>query len=134
MYATVFGALGSLGSRAEDAQSVAGPALVVLLAAFFASFFMITQPASAAAKAISYFPLTAPFAMPGRIAMGATAWWEPVLAVVLTLAAITGLVQLAGRLYTGAILHTGPALGLKDAWHSTTTAGPGSGSAGARAP
>ena len=90
LYATVFGALGSLGSRAEDAQSVAGPALVVLLAAFFASFFMITQPASAAAKAISYFPLTAPFAMPGRIAMGATAWWEPVLAVALALATITG--------------------------------------------
>jgi len=63
--------------------------------------------------------------MPGRIAMGATAWWEPVLAVVLTLATIIGLVQLAGRLYTGAILHSGPALSLKDAWRSTTTAIPG---------
>jgi len=134
LYATVYGALGSLGSRAEDAQAVAGPVMVFLPVAYFASFFMITQPASAAAKAISYFPLTAPFAMPGRIAMGAITWWEPVFAVVLTLATIIGLVQLAGRLYTGAILHSGPALGLKDAWHSTTTAGPGSGSAGARAP
>ena len=96
-----------------------------LMVAFFASFFMIAQPASAAAKAISYFPLTAPFAMPGRIAMGATAWWEPVLAVMLTLASITGLVRLAGRLYTNAILHSGPALSLKDAWRSTTKAGPG---------
>jgi ABC-2 type transport system permease protein len=124
LYATMFGALGSLGSRAEDAQSVAGPATVVLLMAYMASFFMIAQPASAAAKAISYFPLTAPMAMPGRIAMGATAWWEPVLAVVLTLATILGLVQLAGRLYTNAILHSGPALSLKDAWRSTTTTGP----------
>jgi ABC-2 type transport system permease protein len=121
LYATVFGALGSLGSRAEDAQAVAGPATAVLTVAFLASFFMITQPASAAAKAISYFPLTAPFAMPGRIAMGATTWWEPVLAGVLTLGAIIGLVQLAGRLYTNAILHSGPALSLKDAWRSTTT-------------
>jgi len=132
LYATVYGALGSLGSRAEDAQAVAGPVMVLLPVAYFASFFMITQPASAAAKAISYFPLTAPFAMPGRIAMGATAWWEPVLAVALTLATITGLVQLAGRLYTHAILHSGPALSLKDAWASTTT-GPGPGPAGARA-
>jgi ABC-2 type transport system permease protein len=124
LYATVFGALGSLGSRAEDAQSVAGPATVVLLVAYFASFFMIAQPASAAAKAISYFPLTAPFAMPGRIAMGATAWWEPVLAVVLTLATIVGLVMLAGRLYTNAILHSGPRLSLKDAWRSTTAPAP----------
>jgi ABC-2 type transport system permease protein len=123
LYATVFGALGSLGSRSEDAQSVAGPATVVLMVAFLASFFMITQPASAAAKAISYFPLTAPFAMPGRIAMGATAWWEPVLAVAVTLATIIGLVRLAGRLYTNAILHSGPALSLKDAWRSSTAAG-----------
>jgi ABC-2 type transport system permease protein len=121
LYATVFGALGSLGSRAEDAQAVAGPATAVLMVAFLASFFMITQPASAAAKAISYFPLTAPFGMPGRIAMGATAWWEPVLAVVLTLVTIIWLVQLAGRLYTNAILHSGPALSLKEAWRSTTT-------------
>ncbi len=130
LYATMFGALGSLGSRAEDAQSVAGPATVVLLVAYFASFFMIAQPAGAAAKAISYFPLTAPMAMPGRIAMGATAWWEPVLAVVLTLATIAGLVQLAGRLYTNAILHSGPALSLKDAWRSTTTPSPGATQAG----
>ena len=125
LYATMFGALGSLGSRAEDAQSVSGPATVVLLVAYFASFFMIAQPTSAAAKAISYFPLTAPMAMPGRIAMGATAWWEPVLAVVLTLATIIALVQLAGRLYTNAILHSGPALSLKNAWRNTTTAGLG---------
>lgn len=124
LYATVFGAVGSLGSRAEDAQSVAGPATVVLTVAFLASFFMITKPASAAAKAISYFPLTAPFAMPGRIAMGATVWWEPVAAAALTLAAIIGLVLLAGRIYTSAILHSGPALSLKAAWRSTTTAGP----------
>jgi ABC-2 type transport system permease protein len=124
LYATVYGALGSLGSRAEDAQSVAGPASFVLIAAYFASFFMITQPASAAAKAISYFPLTAPFAMPGRIAMGATAWWEPVLAVVLALATIIGLVRLAGRLYTNAILHSGPRLSLKAAWQGTTTPAP----------
>jgi ABC-2 type transport system permease protein len=124
LYATVFGALGSLGSRAEDAQAIAGPAQIVLVAAYFASFFMITQPGSAAAKAISYFPLTAPLAMPGRIAMGATTWWEPVLTVALTLATIIGLVQLAGRLYTNAILHSGPRLSLQDAWRSTTAAAP----------
>jgi ABC-2 family transporter len=119
LYATVYGALGSLGSRAEDAQSVAGPASVVLVVAYFASFAMIAQPASALARAISFFPLTAPMAMPGRIAMGAAAWWEPVVAAVLTLAATAGLVLLAGRVYTGAILHSGPALSLPEAWRAT---------------
>jgi ABC-2 type transport system permease protein len=120
LYATVYGALGSLGSRVEDAQSVAGPVMVILPVAYFASFLMIAQPAGAAARAISYFPLTAPMAMPGRIAMGATTWWEPAVAVVLTLAAITGLVLLAARIYTNAILHGGPRLSLLGAWRSQT--------------
>ena len=124
LYATVYGALGSLGSRVEDAQSVAGPVMVILPVAYFASFLMIAQPASAAARAISYFPLTAPLAMPGRIAMGATTWWEPVLAAALTLATIIGLVLLAGRIYTNAILHSGPRLSLQAARRSTTTSAP----------
>ena len=124
LYATVYGALGSLGSRAEDGQAVGGPVMVMLPLAYFASFAMIAQPASAAAKASSYFPLTAPMAMPGRIAMGAAAWWEPVIAGVITLAATAGLVLLAGRIYTNAILHGGPRLSLQDAWRSTTTPAP----------
>ena len=123
LYATVYGALGSLGSRVEDAQSVAGPVMVVMVVAYFASFMMIGQPGSAAAKVISYFPLTAPMAMPGRIAMGATAWWEPVAAAILTLATTAGLVHLAGNVYTRAILHSGPALSLRDLWRRRTASG-----------
>ena len=125
LYATAYGALGSLGSRAEDAQSVAGPVTAVLVVGYFAVFAMIAQPTSTLARAVSFFPLTAPMAMPGRIAMGATAWWEPVAAAFLTLAATAGLVLLAGRIYTSAILHSGPALSLKDAWRTSITATPG---------
>lgn len=132
LYATVYGALGSLGSRVEDAQSVAGPVTVVMMVAYVASFVTIGRPDSAAAKAISYFPLTAPMAMPGRIAMGAAAWWEPVAAAVLTLAAIAGLVVLAGRVYTRAILHSGPALSLRDVWRDRTTSGGAATGTGAR--
>jgi ABC-2 type transport system permease protein len=133
LYATVFGALGSLGSRVEDAQSVAGVASVVLIMGYLASFAMIAQPTSAAARAISYFPLTAPMAMPGRIAMGGTMWWEPVAAAAVTLAATAGLVLLAGRVYTNAILHSGPRLSLRDAWQSRTAPGPAAAGAGAPA-
>jgi ABC-2 type transport system permease protein len=130
LYATVYGALGSLGSRVEDAQSVAGPVMVVTAVAYFASFVTVGKPDSTAARALSYFPLTAPMAMPGRIAMGAAAWWEPVFAAVLTLAAIAGLVVLAGRVYTRAILHSGPALSLRDVWRASAASGPGASGAG----
>ena len=68
----------------------------------------------------SFFPLTAPFAMPGRVALGAAAGWEPVLSAVLSLAAIAGLVVFAGHVYTGAILHTGPTLQVRDAWRDAS--------------
>jgi ABC-2 type transport system permease protein len=123
LYATVFGALGSLASRSEDAQSVAGPVTAVLIAGYFVSFAAIGSPDSGWARLVSLFPGTAPLAMPNRIAMGATVWWEPVLAVVLTLAAIYGLVLFGGRVYAGAILHTGPTLKLRDAWRGTNPRG-----------
>jgi hypothetical protein len=68
---------------------------------------------------VSWFPLTAPLAMPNRIAMGAATWWDPLVAVVLILAAIAGLVVLGGRIYDRAILHTGSTLSLGDAWRGT---------------
>jgi ABC-2 type transport system permease protein len=121
LYATVFGALGALASRPEDAQSAAGPVSVVLIAGYFVSFAAIGSPDTVWAKIVSFFPATAPLAMPNRIAMGATAWWEPVLAVAVTVAAIAALVQFGGRVYSGGILHTGPTLKLREAWHGSIT-------------
>jgi hypothetical protein len=118
-----FGALGSLASRVEDAQNVAAPASLVLVVGYFASFAMIAQPESPAARAISLFPLTAPLAMPGRIALGATAWWEPALAVVLTVGAIALLVYFGGRVYVRAILRAGTTLTLREAWRGTAAGG-----------
>lgn len=117
LYAMAYGALGSLASRAEDAQSAAGPVTYVLIAAYWGSLIVVSgDPQSGWSKLLSFFPVTAPLAMPGRIALGVTAWWEPPLAVVLTLAAVAALVLFAGRVYTNAILHTGPTLSLRDAW------------------
>jgi ABC-2 type transport system permease protein len=62
------------------------------------------------------FPLTAPLAMPNRIAMGVPTWFDPLLAALLTVATIAGFVVLGGRVYTRAILHTGSTLSLADAW------------------
>jgi hypothetical protein len=56
-----------------------------------------------------------------------------VIAAVLTLATTAGLVLLAGRIYTSAILHGGPRLSLRDAWRSTTTSGPSAAGADAHA-
>jgi ABC-2 type transport system permease protein len=125
LYAMAYGALGSLASRTEDASSVAGPVSYVLVAAYWASYMAVANnPEGAGSKLVSLFPATAPFAMPGRIALGAAAWWEPVIAAALTVAAVAGLAVLAGRVYAGAILRTGPTLKLREAWSATTRPGP----------
>jgi ABC-2 type transport system permease protein len=121
LYATAYGALGSLASRTEDAQSVAGPVVYVLLGAYWASYIAVaSDPDSGWSRLVSLLPPTAPFAMPGRIALGVTDWWEPVVAVIVSLGAIAALVVIAGRVYTGAILHIGSRLHLRDAWNTTT--------------
>lgn len=120
LYATVFGALGSLASRPEDAQSAAGPVSVGLVLVYFVSFAAIGSADTNWARLVAWFPATAPIAMPSRIAMGAATWWDPLLALALTGAAIAGLVVLGGRVYAGAVLHNGPTLKLRDVWQSTT--------------
>lgn len=124
LYATLFGALGSLASRPEDAQSVAGPISVVLVLVYFISFATIGSPDTTWARLVSWFPATAPIAMPTRVAMGAATWWDPLLAATLTIAVIAGLVVLGGRIYARAVLHSGPTLKLRDVWRHTTPPGP----------
>ena len=121
LYAMAYGALGSLASRTEDAQSAAGPIGYVLAAGYWASFIVVSgDPESGWSRLLSYVPVTAPFAMPGRIALGTAAWWEPLFAAALAVATIAVLVVVGGRVYTNAILHTGPTLRLRDAWRSAT--------------
>jgi ABC-2 type transport system permease protein len=121
IFSMAYGALGSLASRTEDASSIAAPVTTVLLVAYWASLIAVGgDPESGSSRFVSLFPVTAPFAMPGRLALGATAWWEPIVAVGFTLVAIAGLVVFAGRVYTGAILHTGATLKLREAWRGAT--------------
>ncbi len=124
LYATVYGTLGSLASRTEDASTVAGPVTIVLMLSFFASFATIGSADTTWARLVSWFPLTAPLAMPSRVAMGTATWWDPVLAALFTLAAIAGLVALGGRIYTRAILHTGSTLSLGAAWRADRSLAP----------
>ena len=117
IYATAYGAFGSLASRTEDASSISAPVTTLLIVAYWASLVAVTRdPDGGWAPLTSFVPVTAPVAMPGRVALGAAAWWEPFLAAGLTVAGIAVLVLLAGRIYTGAILHTGAPLKLREAW------------------
>lgn len=55
--------------------------------------------------------------MPARLALGAMAWWEMPLAVLLTLVAVYGMARLAARIYAPALVHGGTRLSWGAALH-----------------
>ena len=115
-----FAAVGSTVSRLADAESATLPLGVVLLAPYFLSVFVVPEnPDGLLARVLSLVPVTAPMAMPARMAMGEPALWEIALSVALMIPAIVGMVWLAGRIYAGAILRTGPRVGLLQALRSS---------------
>lgn len=117
-FSVAYAAAGALVSRLEEAQSVATPLTLVGVAGYFAAFAVIENPDGLVAKVTTFLPPVAPFVVPIRQAQDAIAVWESLLSVALMLAATYGLIRLAGRVYSGAILNVGARVKVRDAWRS----------------
>lgn len=115
-YSVLYGALGALASRPEDAQAAVGPLTVVLLVAYFGAFASLSMPEAWWVTLGSLLPPTAPMFMPLRTAMVAVPLWQLLLSVLLMLAGVLALVAVGGRLYRGGVLRTGGRVKLSEAW------------------
>jgi len=118
-YSVVYGALGSLASRTEDAQAAITPLTFLLLLTYFGAFSALGKPTAWWVTAGSLFPPTAPMFMPLRAGLTDVPAWQMLCAVVLMIAAIVGMVHAGGRLYRGAVLHTSGRLRIRQAWHGS---------------
>ena len=119
LYSFVYAAAGATVSRQEEAQSVTMPITFTLLGVYMLSLIVVIQnPDSTIARITSIFPFSSPLTMTPRIAVGNPAPWEIALSLTLLLITIPLVIRLAGRIYTGAILRTGPRVGIRDAWRS----------------
>jgi ABC-2 type transport system permease protein len=119
-YASLFAAAGALVPRQEELQSVTTPLTLILLISFFVSFAVLDNPDGTLAHVTSFIPMTAPITMPARIALGAASPVEIAGALVVTLGCAALLIPLAGRIYSGAVLRTGSAVKLRDAWRAAS--------------
>jgi len=115
-YASAFACAASLVPRQEELQSVLTPLTLLLLISFFVSFAVIDNPGGTLATVVSFIPFAAPITMPPRIALGEASTVEVIAAFTITLASAAALVPLAARIYSGAVLRTGAAIKLRDAW------------------
>ncbi len=117
-YACAYACAGALVPRQEELQSALTPLNTIVLISYFAAFAVIQDPEGTVAKVTTYIPFVAPITMPPRIALGAASAFEIAAALVVTLAATALLVPLAARIYQGAVLRTGSAVKLREAWRA----------------
>lgn len=115
-YSVLYGALGALASRMEDAQGAIAPVTILMMLGYFGAFFGTLRPADWWVTAGSLFPPTAPLFMPIRSAIVDVPAWQTAAAIVLMLITVPLMVALGGRLYRGAVLSTGGRLKISQAW------------------
>jgi len=84
----------------------------------FVAFAVNSEPESTLAHVSAFIPFTAPMTLPPRILLGEAPVIEIVGGAVVTAAATAALIPLAARIYSGAVLRTGSAVKLREAWRA----------------
>lgn len=109
LYAFLLGAMGSMASKLEDVGTLTMPVMIFLIIGFVVtiSFMSSGNIDSGIVKFLSYFPFTAPMAMFARIAMGTANHIEALISIVLLIASIIGVGNLAVAIYRVGILMYG---------------------------
>ena len=115
-WSVALAATGALVSRAEDLQAAVAPLTWTITLCGMSAPVAADSPDAWYSVVCSLLPITAPFAMPVRIAVGDVAAWEIMLAVAFILAATYGLVRLGGAVYSGSLLRAGGRPRLRDVW------------------
>jgi ABC-2 type transport system permease protein len=103
-------------SRQEDLGAVTVPITMLLVGTYLSFFWVISNPTSPVAAALSMLPPFSPVLMPSRMASGDAAIWQVLVAVVLMVAAIVGVNWLAARIYVNSVLRVGSRVGWGQAW------------------
>ena len=109
--AAVYAALGSMAARVEDLQQSTGPVFIVLVAALFTGLYAKGSVLVIA----SYIPVISSVAMPIRLLASDVPLWEPIVSLLIAVAAAWGMVLLGVHIYRRAIMQTGGALSWRKA-------------------
>lgn len=113
LIASIFAASASLVSRIEDSGTVLMPVMMlVMLPYFIVILFGDNQLIMSIA---SYFPFSAPVAMPVRLFTGTALWWEPLLSLLILLVSTLCVVLVGERIYAGSLLQVGRRLKIREA-------------------
>ena len=114
VYAFLNAVTGATVSKVEDLNSAQTPVALISLFCFYLAYFTAAVPDSSASKFASIFPFSSAFSMPGRILAGGATMSEIALSIALLVATAIILAFISIKVYSGAVLHYGKRLNLKD--------------------
>jgi ABC-2 type transport system permease protein len=115
-FAVMIAGLAALVSRQEDVGSVSAPVTTLMVVPYVVGISIAPYaPDNPVVVWLSYIPFSAPLVMPIRIALGAVAPWQALLALALSVAVIPVLVWVAGRVYSRGVLRSGDRMKLAEA-------------------
>lgn len=106
-YATLYAAIGASFNNLQEAQQVAGVAVLFIVAPVMVIYPIINDPSSTMAVTMSLIPLFTPLVMPLRIAIEMPPAWQLALAYALTLSFVLGMVWFCSKIYRVGILMYG---------------------------
>ncbi|HEX5969808.1 MAG TPA: ABC transporter permease [Intrasporangium sp.] len=100
--ACIFAVGGALASRAEDLQATTAPVTTVLMLVYFASLSL----EGTAERIASFVPIASVISMPTRVLRGDALWWEPVVALIITVAFAAATVIVGEKVYRRSLMQT----------------------------
>ncbi|MDR1724889.1 MAG: ABC transporter permease [Bacteroidales bacterium] len=115
LYASLFGAVGSLLDVDTDGQQFTIPITIPMMLALICIPMVMNNPSGPVAFWLSIIPFTSPIVMMIRIPFGIPVW-EIILSVSLMLITICGCLWLAAKIYRTAILLYGKKITYKEIW------------------
>lgn len=115
-YAAAYASLAALVSRPEEVQSAIAPFSIFQIGAYLLAYAYLANPSNPLVLVASVLPPFAPILMAVRISGGDVPIWQQGLALILIMAAIGGLIWLAGRVYANSAMRLGARVRFLDAF------------------
>ena len=114
LFAAIYAAVGAMCSTVQDAGQAQMPVMMFVIAGFFSVFILIRDPNGAAAQALSYFPLLAPFVVPMRYSIAPLSAVQLMGATVTSVVGLLIVIWVASRIYRVGILMYGKRATLRE--------------------
>jgi ABC-2 type transport system permease protein len=122
LYSALYAAIGAMCSTQQEAQQANTPVTMLIATGMISMFALINEPSGTMARVLTFIPFFTPLVVPVRFAISPLPAYEVAAAAALMVAAILGVIWVAGRIYRVGILSYGKKPSLRELvrWVRTT--------------